>query len=140
MKKVINKLVCKAALHMKFDCKKMHPKCKAECCGIVPIPKETFEKHKDKIKDISLAIIDLDDHVVFETNNHYCPFLSDDLQCKIYEDRPPICRKFGDESHPLMCCPVLDKNGKERTDKERKKVTKSAEKFINKLRILVNGK
>lgn len=50
------------------------------------------------------------------TEDLFCPFLKKDLSCAIYEDRPDVCRKFGDESHELLCCPVQDKDGNARFD------------------------
>lgn len=33
-----------------------------------------------------------------------CPFLTDNCRCNIYDRRPPICRKFGNGSEPLLTC------------------------------------
>jgi Fe-S-cluster containining protein len=119
-----------------FDCKKMHPKCKAGCCGIVPIPKEIYNSNKDKIIRPPHEIIDIGDCFIPLTADAYCVFLDGDLNCNIYEDRPDICRKFGDESHPMLFCHVLDKNGKERCRQNKRAVERQAEKYMSKLRIL----
>ena len=119
-----------------FDCKKMHPKCKAGCCGVVPIPKEIYAKNQDKIVR---SLHDLSSHkdcVIPITSEGYCVFLNPDLSCNIYEDRPDICRKFGDESHPMLFCPVLDKNGKERCRQNRRAVERQTSSYISKLSIL----
>lgn len=121
---------------MKFDCKKMHPKCKAGCCGIVPIPKEIYDRNKDKINRVPANVIDMQTDYLPLTLDAYCPFLSDDLQCNIYDDRPPLCRKFGDESHPMLFCPYLDKEGKERSRQQRRQIERNSEKVMNKLRVI----
>ena len=36
-----------------------------------------------------------------------CPFLTDNCRCNIYDRRPPICRKFGNGSEPLLTCAFL---------------------------------
>ena len=110
----------------KFECKKYHKICKAECCGVVPIPRSLWQKKQHAIQ---IPVIETfkgqarnksdpsiqESFILPVTKDHYCPFLKEDLSCAIYEDRPEICRKFGDESHPMMCCPVQDKDGNPRT-------------------------
>ncbi len=121
-----------------FDCKKIHPKCKARCCGIVPIPKELYEQHKDKMNRIPLRIIEHENNVIPITSDAYCPFLNDDLSCNIYEDRPEICRKFGDETHPMLCCPYLNKDGKERCRQSRRQIEINVSKNLSKLKLSIN--
>lgn len=116
-----------------FNCKKMHHKCKAECCGVVPIPKKTYESNIPNIVRKPIDILETDDAYIPITEDAYCVFLNTDLSCNIYEDRPDICRKFGDESHPMLCCPVLDKNGKERSRQNRLKLFEEQSKIISKL-------
>ena len=130
-----------------MDCSKSHSKCQASCCGIVPIPKEIYDRNKDKIitqpaeiKEFSGPDLDenLDmridvpniDIVVPITKNLRCPFLNvdTDLSCNIYEDRPRICRKFGDETHPQMTCIFQDKNGRCRSRQETRMLTRKLEK------------
>lgn len=109
----------------KFQCKKYHGKCKAMCCGIVPLPVILWQKNQHKIqRDVKKTIRGTAEKggarniIIPITEDHYCPFLKKDLSCAVYEDRPEICRKFGDESHHLMCCPVQDKEGNPRDEKE----------------------
>lgn len=103
---------------MPFECKKYHCKCKAECCGLVPIPLSIWSKNQHRIqrevKNILHIQKDGRKDILPVTEELYCPFLKDDLSCAIYEERPEICKKFGDESNPLLCCPMQDKEGKER--------------------------
>jgi Fe-S-cluster containining protein len=100
---------------MPFECKKYHGKCKAKCCGIVPI-KFTLWKRKQnflqrKIKEIIHGKSKEGRVVIPITEDLYCPFLTEGLSCAIYADRPEVCRKFGDETHELLCCPMQDKDG-----------------------------
>ena len=114
-----------------FDCKKMHSKCGANCCGLVPIPKSIYADNQDKIVSVPHEVVDAGDSVIPLTANATCIFLNSDLSCNIYENRPDICRKFGDESHPMLFCPVLDKNGKVRCKTEEKLKDKPAAIFQN---------
>lgn len=121
---------------MNFDCKKMHPKCQAQCCGVVPIRKEIYEKHKDKVNRKPNKLMEHEGNIIPLTEDFLCPFLDEDLSCKIYEDRPDVCRKFGDESHPMLFCPHLDKNGKERCRQARRQIERNSSKYMHKLKIL----
>ena len=118
-----------------FDCKKQHHKCKAQCCGIVPIPKKTYDSNKHKIVNEPLSILDAEDCYIPITDNQYCPYLNKDLSCNIYDDRPDVCRKFGDESHPMLFCPVLNKNGQERCRQNRRFVERQTDKYMSKLKL-----
>lgn len=110
----------------KFECKKYHCKCKAECCGIVPIPRTLWQKKQHAIqrhpKEVMSGIAtnkitgQRENIVIPLTEDNYCPFLKKDLSCAIYDERPEVCRKFGDESHPMLCCPMQDKDGNPKTD------------------------
>lgn len=119
-----------------FDCKKMHPKCKAQCCCMVPIPKELYASHQDKIVRKPHDFVHTNDCVIPLTADTYYVFLNEDFSCNIYKDRPDICRKFGDESHPMLYCAVLDKNGKERCRQNRRHVERQTNSFISKLGLI----
>jgi Fe-S-cluster containining protein len=110
-----------------FECTRYHDKCKAECCGIVPIPASIWQKNqhniqrpikeKHKVKagkdgeSAKLCVLPI-------TDDGYCPFLTKDYKCAIYAQRPDICRKFGDESHIMLTCPMQKADGTARTDEE----------------------
>lgn len=128
---------------MAFECTRHHPKCKALCCRVAPIEKEIFERNIDKI------VRPTDRYFEFEgtdplskkklllvlpiTEDGYCPFSNKDLTCNIYEDRPDVCRKYGTEVHTTMCCPYQDKNGRERSRQESRKILREADKGAEKL-------
>lgn len=99
---------------MSFNCALVVPKlCKGDCCGIVPIPKQTWVKHRGKIQRPVLGVIKFaGDTVIPETKDAVCPFLDSNYQCVIYNERPEVCAKFGDGTHPCLCCPFLTPEGK----------------------------
>lgn len=120
---------------MKCDVKK----CKAECCGIVPFEKKWFDKSKLVRK---VEIHEFEGLISAFDKDNYCGFLGYDFKCSIYNDRPEICKKFGDESDPFLVCPWENKDGETRCRGERRrlkrKIDKVTEKFykqktINKL-------
>ena len=96
-----------------------------------------FTKNFDKIQRPVTELVPFDNAVVIPiTDDGYCPFLTNDYQCAIYDERPEVCRKFGDESHPQLFCEFQTKDGKERNKKDRRKISeiqlKAAKNFINK--------
>lgn len=110
---------------MPFECKKYHCKCAAKCCGIVPIPVQIWQKNQhliqrkvQKVQKVYATNKENQRHTAMLplTEDHYCPFLKKDLSCAIYENRPDLCKKFGDESHWAMTCPMQDKDGNPKSD------------------------
>jgi Fe-S-cluster containining protein len=127
---------------MGFDCDKLKHKCKAICCAPFPMEKELWERLKHKaIRKVlemqefmspvatdkafrdpetprnALHIFTITE-VDPEVKAMRCPFLTHDLKCNIYEDRPYICRKFGDESYIQMKCSYQAKDGRVRSRQE----------------------
>jgi len=88
----------------KIDCSKYIETCKAECCGIVPIPLDIFEKHKEKIGNYKILPSPIVD-VVIPVNNFTgkCAFLDENCKCAIYEHRPGVCKLQGNIME--MPCP-----------------------------------
>lgn len=131
-----------------FDCEKMKSKCKAACCSPIPIQETLWEKVKHKVvrpvKDLlyfESVVVDEDSmkhqgvpkevpHVLPITDidpltkSHRCPFLTYDLKCNIYEDRPFVCSEFGKESHVMMKCCYQDKEGRCRSRQEIRAVNR----------------
>jgi len=80
-------------------------KCKAKCCGAVPIPRDTY-KGFSKIRPVVKEFyIDEDNVIIAFTEDCSCPFLTYDYRCSIYDFRPEICRLFGssDDDKMLQC-------------------------------------
>ncbi len=117
----------------KLDCIKMHPKCNASCCGIVPLPKDLWERNKHLAVNPHDKIIEEEGVVIPVTSKGNCVFLCDDYKCNIYEDRPEICRKYGDESHICMSCPYLHKDGKERSRQSQRKIQREIHKMLERI-------
>lgn len=114
----------------------MHTKCGAQCCGSVPLPKDIYSENQDKIVRQPTEHLDLGEAILPITSDNHCVFLKEDLSCNIYDNRPEICRKFGNESHPMLCCAFLNKKGQERSRQNRRKIERDASKYISKLRVL----
>ena len=146
---------------MGFNCDKLKSKCNACCCAPVPMQEELWEKVKHKtvrpilfVQKFVSPICDEEavknpgsakdaDHVLAaaeidpKEGYHRCPFLTYDLKCNIYEDRPFVCREFGKESHLMMKCCYQDKEGRVRSRQEMRSVSreqcKQGEKLTEKL-------
>jgi hypothetical protein len=125
-----------------FDCKKQHPKCKAICCGCMDFPKEFWERHQDKVVREPIKIIEdsSNTRVLPITASGYCSFLMDDYQCNIYEDRPNVCREYGNESSIDMSCPYLKKDGTSRSRQERRSIQRTVDKGLKVLQDAWNAK
>lgn len=129
-------------IETKMDCTKCHSRCNAECCSCTsPIPKDIYERNKDKIVTQPIQIIETDGKgrdfkdekaIVALTEHHKCIFLNIDLSCNIYEDRPWICKKFGDESHPYLTCSHQSKDGRVRSRQERRAIERENSKDSSK--------
>ncbi len=105
------------------NCHLFKSKCGAECCSVVPLPRSLYFANIDKVFREVGQVMDIEGgYVIPMTLDMKCPFLTEDLGCAIYEDRPPICRKFGDESLIHMTCAYQSKEGNPRTKKEFRKI------------------
>jgi Fe-S-cluster containining protein len=69
------------------------------------------------------------------TEDALCPFLKENLECAIYEDRPEICKKFGDESHWTLKCPMQHKDGTPRSDEEKIELTSKIDEWLQENKI-----
>jgi Fe-S-cluster containining protein len=124
---------------MPFECKKYHCKCEAKCCGIVPIPASIWQKNQHNIQRLVISkqrVMAGQNNQVARlsilpiTEDFYCPFLKQDLSCAIYNDRSEICRKFGDESHLMLCCPVQKADGTPRTAEEASQMDEQVDAYL----------
>lgn len=81
-------------------------KCKAMCCYNIVLPIGFLDSHKDDIINTVLSVrqmpfnprFPLSELVItdIDPNHNKCPFLRDDYKCNVYNDRPDICRIFGE--------------------------------------------
>lgn len=103
--------------------------CEAMCCGIVSFPPEFVEKHRllFQVKDVNILRTSIG--VQINTPDGQCVFLDRQTwKCVIYEDRPKICREFGQV--PKLLCPYFNMEGKVRTPRESKRVIKYMDKVV----------
>lgn len=90
-------------------------KCHAACCFNPPLPIGLVDRFADKVVNRVLYrdVMSISDNVpepseiVYTADNYNdnkCPFLRDDYKCNVYDNRPTICRLFGEKNHPLLRC------------------------------------
>jgi Fe-S-cluster containining protein len=107
-----------------MDCEKCLSKCKAGCCGVVPFTMKQIIQNPPpadkKIQTIRAGEKDGVAYYILQTDDLTCPYLSEEKRCTIYENRPEVCKMFGDETHPLLTCPYQDKNGRLRSRQEKR--------------------
>lgn len=96
--------------------------CEADCCGNVPLPFALWEKYIHLAKG-KYDVVRYDPLVVVTTKHLHCIFLDRiKCRCKVYDERPSICRQFGlDWAAPLAQCPHIWPNGDARTRAERRR-------------------
>jgi Fe-S-cluster containining protein len=126
---------------------KCHPDCKGECCGIVPIPYIVFKSNEDVIQCTPKRVdtIRLKDKravVLPVTDDLKCVFLNrETFKCAIYEERPDVCRLYG--QNVRLLCAYVDMTGKFRGMRDRVRVArildKKAEKKLSALRKHTKG-
>lgn len=115
-----------------MNCFNFHHKCKAECCStLTPLPIDVVERNESKIINQHSEKHEAEGNCILVTDNHRCVFLKEDNTCNIYDERPDVCRKFGDESHPLLFCTIQSKEGKARSRQEKRKVERMIDKFTD---------
>lgn len=107
-------------------------RCRADCCGIVPINRMVFKlnkrhyqvKIKDLIKTSRIEIYPI-------TEDGKCIFLNrSTYKCSIYYQRPLICRNYGKIDG--LPCPFITQSGKKRTLKDSKIVQEAIDFKIDK--------
>lgn len=141
---------------MGFNCQNCLSKCKAVCCGPVPLEVNLVEKNRHKlVRPIieekffegpvmeensfsDLKNVKTAEMVLMTSEGNYCPFLTEDYKCNIYEDRPFVCKEFGKETHPLMRCSFQDKDGRVRSRQETRSIEREQKKRVLVLHNLAN--
>jgi Fe-S-cluster containining protein len=112
------------------NCKLFHRLCKSACCGPVPIDKKVYAENHYLLQRSVEKTFDLGTTIVPVTSDMVCPFLASDHSCMIYNDRPDVCKKYGDESDILMTCAYQTADGKARSRKETRKISTQQHKQI----------
>ncbi len=102
-----------------------------DCCCPVPIKKEIYERNKAKCQPHEMHDCD-DEVIVTNTKTGRCAFLDENALCGIYEERPEVCRLFGDSEKSktdyVLMCPYLRQDGTHRPRHERRAIEKDMEK------------
>lgn len=114
------------------NCSLFKGKCFSRCCGPVPINKKVWSENIHLIQRPFDGVIDLGDAVMPKTEDLTCVFLSPELKCMIYNDRPPVCHEYGSETHILMTCAYQKPDGSARSRSERRRIEKEQEKQVKK--------
>jgi len=101
----------------------------SECCGVVPIPMDTWNKFKHLARKPKVFNEDKAEGVVYAINDDFfCAFLKDN-KCAIYENRPKICRDYGlIEGLP---CPHIKPNGHKRSPAQAKRIIRQKRKELH---------
>jgi len=110
-------------------------KCKencGECCGIVPIKKEIWEKNKQKKQREIKEIREIRDEVCIICEGLKCVFLrEEDKKCMIYSDRPQVCRNYGIGINDALSCPYIKPNGRPRSPAMQRKIQRQINHDVN---------
>jgi Fe-S-cluster containining protein len=94
--------------------------CKADCCGPVFFTKEWVEKHRAEFQRPVEEIKEADGVVIVATKDGRCVFLDPGYRCKVYEDRPEVCRLYG--YTPDLKCAYCKPNGNLYSEAKRKQI------------------
>lgn len=108
-----------------MNCSQYLSRCKAQCCGPAPIPKNKLNILKEFIVRDIVEIIKLrPGHMVAPiTESKYCCFLGKDFKCNIYDNRPHVCQIFGKGINRKLQCSWLI-NGTAELPPEKEKPAK----------------
>jgi len=104
------------------------PKNCGKCCAPIPFPNSFLVKHRDKLQQDSSQrfkhkVRGTSEQLwVIITPNLKCPFWNPEIGCAVYDDRPDICRKFGEVEK--LPCPYFRMDGTRRTEDETKEILK----------------
>ena len=113
-------------------------KCHASCCYNAPLPKKYIFALKNRIVNPVKEILVIDNEnmkgevMCYPITDHNpdknkCSFLTENCRCNIYDRRPPICKKFGNGTEPLLTCSFLV------PEEQRESVLAGYKSAINKL-------
>jgi Fe-S-cluster containining protein len=107
--------------------------CHADCCGLIPFGDRFYAQHHELVSEDRLErLLRLSNtnFVLPITDDFRCCFLDrQELKCLIYDERPEICRLFGNVDK--LRCPYYDTAGNKRTRAERRRIKKAAEAGID---------
>lgn len=95
-------------------------KCKADCCGVVPIYESYWKLLKKHAQTQDYTIFKFKHqgikYIKALTKDFKCVFLNSDNLCAIYKShlRSEICKIYGhDPNEPLLACPHINEDKKD---------------------------
>jgi len=100
---------------------------------MTPIPVALYEEWKDLAGEHDVQYINKEHVAVTKKGSATCAFLADDITCAIYDVRPDVCKRFGDESHPNLTCPYKKANGTIRPRHERRRIIRENERCMRQI-------
>lgn len=78
----------------------------AECCGIIPFEPKLFSKYVHiAARPFEIKPGKLTDMIYAITDDGWCVFLDQNRRCRIYKNRPDICKLYG--TIPELTCSYL---------------------------------
>jgi len=117
---------------MTINCEKCLDKPPCGCCGFMIFEKKFVEKFKDKIEPNFKELAEKGNQVCYLYDDYRCPFLDRKIfKCKIYENRPNICKIFGTGIDPRILCPYYKPNGSLWSDAKRKQLERIRNKMVD---------
>lgn len=103
--------------------------CHADCCGLIPFSDMFYAEHHELVIEerIEQLLRVPEVNVVLPiTDDMKCCFLDrQELLCRVYDDRPEICRIFGHKDE--LRCPYWNSEGRERTRAQRRRIKRATE-------------
>lgn len=115
-----------------IDCSKCPSESSQGCCGIMIFSKEFIEKHKDKIEEGFIEIIEKGNAVNYLYPDCRCCFLDRKTRlCKIYESRPDVCKFYG--TTDKLPCIYFKPSGNRRSPTSQKKMERQLDKDVERL-------
>jgi len=94
--------------------------------------KEFIEKHKDKIEEGFIEKIEKGDVVNYMYSDCHCCFLNRKTRlCKIYEDRPDVCKNYG--MIDKLPCMFFKKSGNRRSPESQRKIERQLDRDVEKM-------
>jgi len=113
-------------------------KCKADCCGCVPLSEGYWKRLKKYAQTQDYKIFKFkhngEKFIKAITKDFKCVFVKADFTCAIHHShlRSDVCKKYGhDETEPLLACPHINEDKKdfiaEYADKAIKNLAKKAD-------------
>ena len=114
--------------------------CRGDCCGLVPFPFGFWHSHRADAAvavkqvipfgdDMWEFIVGHDERCVFMDREHH--------NCRVYQDRPKLCRIFGVSSETELQCPYLDRAGSLRSRAHRRAFNRFMKKEMKKTRVRI---